>query len=227
MPSAALTARLPVFDIPHKGVRNALSQLSLLAGQTDYTDPAAVERLYQLGRQVFRLLTLHATDENEVTFHELDQRSTEASQHRREEHEELEELQHRLEQLLESIHRRAGLGEDLTGEGARFYQLFTELHAHHLEHMLEEERDTQPLLWKYFSDEELMGHRRTIIGRNRPEDLLLFFRFIIPGQNPQERAGLLRGVKAGAPAPFFQSILEMLKEVLPAQAYSRLVADLG
>ena len=51
------------YDVPHKGLRNALSQLSLLAGKTDYSKLEEVAQLRLLGDAVFKILTIHASDE--------------------------------------------------------------------------------------------------------------------------------------------------------------------
>lgn len=218
--------RLPIFDVPHKGVRNALSQLSLLAGQTDYTTPAAVTRLYRLGKQVFRLLTLHAADENEVTLKHLEKRVSGAAEHNLYEHEELETLQHDLEQQLEEMHVHSSDGADVSEQGVSFYQNFTALHALQLEHMLEEERETQVAIWQHFTDEELLSQRREIIDRNKPEDLLLMFRFIIPALNHTERTNVLRRIQANAPAPFFTTAIMTIQDVLPPEDFSRLISML-
>ena len=55
-------------------MRNALSQLQLLAGKTDYSNHQEVEQFYKLGDDVFEILTIHAADENEVTLAELELR---------------------------------------------------------------------------------------------------------------------------------------------------------
>lgn len=218
--------RLSVFDVPHKGVRNALSQFSLLAGQTDYATPAAVTRLYRLGNQVFRFLTLHAHHENDVTLKYLETRAPGAATHNLDEHEELEAFQRQLEQKLEQMHVQSSEGADVSDLGALFYQQFTELHAMHLQHMLEEERETQLAMWKYFTDEELIGQRREIIGNTKPDDLLLSYRFIIPAHSQQQRVNLLRGIRANAPAAFFSAILTTIQEVLPNEEFTRLVSML-
>ncbi len=64
--------RVRVFDIPHKGIRNGLSQLLILAGKTDYTDPSQVLALSNLTDQVFQLIRLHEADENEWVLPALD-----------------------------------------------------------------------------------------------------------------------------------------------------------
>jgi hypothetical protein len=35
--------RMKTYDVPHKGLRNALSQLSLMAGKTNYSNQQEVE----------------------------------------------------------------------------------------------------------------------------------------------------------------------------------------
>jgi len=222
----ATMQRLSVFDVPHKGVRHALAQLSLLAGQTDYTTPAAVTRLYRLGKQVFRLLHIHAAHENEVTLKHLESRVPGAGEHNLDDQEALEAFQQELEQQLEEMHVHSSEGADVSATGASFYQKITELHALHLQHMLEEERETQAAMWEYFTDEELLGQRREIIERSKPDELLLMYRFILPAQSHQERVNLLRGIKANAPAPFFTTILSTMQEVLSPEEIDRLVSIL-
>lgn len=69
------------FDVPHKGIRNGLSQLSLLAGKTDYENANEIESLFKLGKEVFTILTTHANDENDVSLKALEERLEGASQH--------------------------------------------------------------------------------------------------------------------------------------------------
>ena len=66
---------MKTYDVPHKGLRNALSQASLLAGKTNFADVLEVEILYRLGADVFKILNIHAADEDEVTLAELEKRS--------------------------------------------------------------------------------------------------------------------------------------------------------
>lgn len=212
--TAAVKERIPVFDLPHKGIRNALSQMSLLAGQTDYTTFASVDRLYRLGKMVFRFLKLHAEDENGIVFKYLDERVPTATEHERDDHERLEALQYTLEQQLENLHILASEGQDVSEQGAYFYQLFSELHGMHLAHMLEEEREVQPQIYAHFSDEEILEQRQEIIGKNKPEDLLIMWRFMLPAFSQATRIGLLKAFKAGMPEPAFAAIMKILKEVL-------------
>ena len=96
--------RMKTYDVPHKGLRNALGQLSLLAGKTNYTQQKEIEELYALGKDVFKLLTIHATDEDEVTLRELEIRCPGCSVHDMEDHKVIHLEQEKLETLLETIY---------------------------------------------------------------------------------------------------------------------------
>src|SRR5665213_2274260 len=114
-------SRMKSYDVPHKGLRNALSQLQLLAGKTDYSNHQEVEQLYKLGEDIFKILTIHATDENEVTLAELEQRCPGCSQHDIDDHEEIHLTQDNLEKLLAKIYNSSKAGQDVTADGEEFY----------------------------------------------------------------------------------------------------------
>jgi len=210
------------YDVPHKGLRNALSQVQHLAGKTNYSNPNDVETLYNLGEDVFKILTIHATDENEVTLSELEQRCTGCSQHDFDDHEQIHLAQDKLEKLLAGIYTNSKAGQDVTEDGEEFYLGFSEFHGTYLAHTAEEERVTQPMLWKYFTDEELASHRRKIMAKNPPQILLIWFRFVIPSQSHKERIGLLTGFKKMASEPFFNEGMQVIKKVLTEEEFDQL-----
>jgi hypothetical protein len=215
------TNRPDSFSVPHKGIRNALLQLSVLAGQTDCSNSHDVRRLKELGREVFLILTTHAQDENDVSLTELEKKLGISSHHDREEHEKIEAQQAQLEELLEKI----SLG-DSNNIGKEFYVLLNRFIAVYFAHMNGEETLTQELLWKHFTDEELAGHRQKIMKNLDPDVLLLWFKFIIPAMSLQESVGLLSGFKANAPASFFQRSMGLLKEVLGDHRFGILESQL-
>lgn len=217
-----MTTRMKPYDVPHKGLRNALSQLSLLAGKTNFSDPQEVAKLHLMGLDVFTILTLHATDENEVTLAELEKRCPGASQHDVDDHEQIHLVQNNLENLLAKMYAKSQAGQDVTEDGAEFYLALSEYHGTYLKHTAEEERVTQPLLWKYFTNEELAALRGKIMARNPPHTLLIWFRFVIPSQSHMERVGLLSGFKKMVPAPFFGEGMQVIQEVLSAKEFDEL-----
>ena len=212
--------RMKTYDVPHKGLRNALSQMSFLAGKTDYANPQEVEQLYNLGVDVFKILTIHASDENEVTLAELETLCPGCSQHDIEDHKQIHKMQDNLENLLAKIYAGSKSGKDVTEESSEFYLAFSEFHGEYLKHTAEEERVTQPMLWQYFTDEQLASHRGKIMAKNPPQTLLTWFRFVIPSQSHNERVGLLSGFKKMAPVPFFTEGMEVIKKVLTENEFN-------
>jgi len=219
--------RIKTYDVPHKGIRNALSQLLLLAGKTDYSEPLQIKDLYDLGMDVFKILTIHAADENEVTLAHLELHCPGCSKHDMEDHEIIHREQDKLEQLISKIHSGSLAGLDMAEDGAEFYLSFSEFQGRYLQHMAEEERITQPLLWKHFTDEELSMHRVEIMSKNPPAMLLTWFRFVIPAQAYAERIGLLSTFKKLAPAAFFEEGMRTVARVIPEVEYEMLCKGLG
>jgi hypothetical protein len=187
--------RIKIYDVPHKGLRNALSHLSLRAGNTNYSDKDAVAELYQLGCDVFRIMTVHAEDENNIGLAALEARCPGASQHDMDDHEHIEAKQAELEKLLTKIHADVQAGKDAAEDGAEFYLAFSEFHGEYLAHTAEEERVTQPLIWQHFSDEEILAQRMKILGNMPPDAMQIWARFIVPALSEPERTGFLAGLE--------------------------------
>ncbi len=219
--------RLKTFDIPHKGLRNLLAQVTMLAGTTDFSNKAQVTHLHHLGRDLFQLLTEHARDENEIVLAALNQRQPGAGMHNEAEHEEIEKQQAQLEQMLETLVAKARKDGDVGYLAEQFFFEMNRFQSGYLLHMLEEEEETQRLLWKYFSDAELLEMRKQIIGRMSPATQLQWYRFSAPYMSHAGRLQWLKAVKAAAPAPFFIQILETLEMVLSGADFKRLQGDLG
>lgn len=102
-----------------------------------------------MGKDVFKIFTIHAADENEVTLAELEQRCAGCSKHDFEDHEIIHRLQANLEKLLSEMFDNSKAGQDVTAEGETFYLSFSEFHGIYLEHTAEEERVSQPMLWQH------------------------------------------------------------------------------
>ena len=152
----------------------------------------------------------------------MEQRCTGCSQHDMEDHEQIHLAQEKLEKLLAKLYSNSKAGQDVTEDGEEFYLAFSEFHGTYLEHTAEEERVTQPMLWKYFTDEELASHRGKIMAKNPPQTLLIWFRFVIPAQSHKERVGLFTGFKKMAPEPFFNEGMQVIKQVLTEKEFDEL-----
>jgi hypothetical protein len=75
--------REPIFDLPHKGLRIALSELTAAATGNDLSVDAERSVFENLFHAVWELIDAHSHTEERVTFSELDQRAPGAPRARR------------------------------------------------------------------------------------------------------------------------------------------------
>lgn len=215
-------ATLRPLDPPHKGIRNALSQLSLAAGSTAATDTAAVEALVNLGIDVLDFLDEHADFEEKYILEPLEERVPGAGADDYAAHQELEKKVQSLRDLLSSL--TSTPNQDTVDA---FYTEVVLFQAAYLVHMAQEEASTERLMMEHFSDEELIGHQIAIMGETSFESLLRMFRFIAPARRLDENLQVLHAFRANAPEPAFAAVMQTLQAAMPPAQYNALVVALG
>ena len=215
-----------VYEVPHKAIRNALSQFSLLAGNTDYNDKSEMEKLKNVADDIFKLLDSHAKHENNVPLKYLEQKLSGSSVHDKEDHARIESEVYKLEESLKDLYERSGQGEDLRYPANDFYVQLSDFHAKYLLHMLEEERETQPLLWKNFTDEELFQQETEIRSNIPPEEMLMMAKYMFPAFSNSARVEMLRSIAAAAPPQFYEAVMKVAESVLSADVFKKLKTQL-
>ncbi|MBI1225051.1 MAG: hypothetical protein GC192_07410 [Bacteroidetes bacterium] len=214
--------RYQVFDVPHKALRLALSNLLNLAAKTDFAVAQDISSLKNLMAEVFSLIKSHSHHEDDIAFPELDKLLPNATQHDREEH---IKLHARLDALLvevETVFKTVENGKDAAGIGRDLYTNLCVLHADMLNHMMEEERDTQPIIWLYMSDEELMSMEPRIMAALTPDMSMLWMKYILPTKTEKELVEMLKGMQQMAPPPVFEATMNLAETVLPASSWENL-----
>jgi hypothetical protein len=218
--------RVQVYDAAHKGLRNALSQLQFLCGKTNFERTTEVQKLFDLSREVFSLFKIHARDENEVTLVELEARSPGAADRDRRFHDRLAAERRSIEDFMTTIYTDANLGRSVADMGAELFLLLTKYHADCLLHIVEEETITQLELWRFFTDEELIKQRFTILERNPPDILLTWIKFIIPAQNLAERVRFLGPLRKAVSTPLLNHAIKLIRLEIPEDEFQALSREL-
>lgn len=214
--------RIKSFATPHKALRNVISKFSFTLGHTNFADPEQLQDLKSIGNEMFILLNDHVNTENNHTLKHLEERAKGASDHDKEDHERLEEIQHSLQQQLERF-----TGKETTDQVHDFYLAFSLFHSEYLEHIHEEETVTELLMQEFFTDEELIQHRMTIMKKLEFPVLLLWMKYVIPAQSEEESIGMLSGLKAGAPKEAFQAVLNTIKPQMSSVRFDSLLSRLN
>lgn len=208
--------RYQIFDVPHKALRLAFSNLLTQAGKTDFSIPQDIALLKQLMAEVFSLVKSHSHHEDDICFPDLDQLLPEATKHDREEH---IKLHARLDGLMMEIDSISQSPEAVVA-GRGLYTRLCVLHADMLNHMMEEERDTQPLYWQYMTDEELMAFEPKIMAAMTPDMSMLWLKYILPTKTETELVEMLGGMQQFAPPPVFEATMNLAETLLTPAEWS-------
>ena len=214
--------RMNLYAFPHKGLRNAISQLSQIAGNIDCSDQASLSSLKALADEVFTLLGLHAHSEESVVLPALESRVPDSTAENIAEHEQLENEIDAMKQELNAI--TTGSAPNVL---SHFYTTVSDFHSKYLTHMAMEESRMNALIWENFTDAELMEQHGKIMSTLSPEQIMMWFKYIVPALNPFERTIIMGGFKANAPVPFFDSVLDMLSGLIKQNEHQQLTAALN
>ncbi|MEZ5665039.1 MAG: hemerythrin domain-containing protein [Burkholderiaceae bacterium] len=99
--------------------------------------------------------------------------------------------------------------------------------ADNLQHMHVEETRLNRSLWAHYSDDELRGMHDALVASIDPPEMMQVLRWMVPNMSAPERLAVLGGMKAGAPAPVFEAVLDMLRPHLNERDWSKLTTGLG
>lgn len=187
----------------HKGLRLAHAQLIVRLGAAD---PLADQKPL-LGDLLAHLSIAsgHLDHEDSFIHPALEDVIPGATQdlvgHHRSHRDELD----RLRTLVEGL--QTAPRETRPAAWRELYLLFCAFVAADLEHMAHEEAVVWPQLCARYSDEELAELEMRIVGSLSPGETIAVMRIMLPAMAPEERIGLLSGMKAGAPPEAYQAVI--------------------
>jgi hypothetical protein len=210
--------RFKSLDPPHKGLRNALGQLTLLTGKTKFSDHQQVEKLKKLADEVFFLLKDHTKTENEFILKPLSEKNSTVAEPYFEDHTDIEEWENHL---LDSIKNLDGTQTD--DQGHLIYLNLCDFQSAYLDHIDEEDVELEEKLQKHFSDEELIQHQIKIMQQMEFLTLLLWFKYIVPARRTEENAQVLRNFKNNAPEEAFQAVIQTIQGELSHEEFEAII----
>lgn len=210
----------------HKGLRFGTCGLLLRLGSQDFTDEADTATLLGELRGHLALAAAHLRHEDEQLHTALEARMPGAARALDAQHREHEVRFAQLARIIAALEEAPAAARMARGQA--LYLALSAFLAEDLHHMYEEEAVTAPQLWRLFSDAELQAIEMAIIAGLTPAENIGYMRLMLPAMTPQQRAGLLSGMKAGAPAEAFDAVIELAaKPCLPAHDFRRLATDIG
>lgn len=219
------TPRYDIYAGIHKALRAMMTDTLMAVGRVDTNDAGEMHEMCERVLELTEILTRHLKHENEFIHLAMEQGRPGSSLRIAEEH-----VQHQtaISGLREAVGRLAAAESALAKRRAA-HALYHDLSlfvAENFDHMHEEETEHNAVLWSNHSDAELMAMEGRIVASIPPAVNLTIMRWMIPALSPAERADLLAGMRAAAPAPAFAAVLDAVRPHLSAQDWSKLMLTL-
>lgn len=209
----------------HKGIRAELFSLTLSAGRLDPADGRGREALVGEVDRVMDLLVAHAEHEDAAVQPVLEARLPSLAAQVAEEHASLE---HRMVGLRGTASEAAAAGPD--GRRLAVHQLYLDLASFtgsYLAHQDVEERVIMPALEAEVGVEAVVEVHHQILAGIPPEEMAASLAVMLPAMNIDDRAELLGGMRAEAPAEAFAGVWSLAGSVLAPGDHAALGARLG
>jgi hemerythrin HHE cation binding domain-containing protein len=209
----------------HKGIRAELFDVTLTAGRVDPSDAAAKSALAAHVATLVELLVSHAAHEDaavqpEIEIHLPDVAATIVADHAR------------LEARMDDLCVLANESVDSVGSARRDVAQFLYLElasftSEYLAHQNVEEQVVMPGLERAIGSEALAVIHGTIVASIPPQQAASSLAIMLPAMNVEDRAELLGGMRAGAPADVFAGVWGLTGAVLTPADYEQLAVRLG
>ena len=201
----ALDGRYDIYGNIHKGLRRTECLLLARLGANDFADAAATDKLLADIRRLLALAAAHVRHEDSEIHAALNGRGIAT---------ELVDAQHddhrtafaALESGIAAVETAPAAHRAEAGRA--LYLAFAAYIADDFAHMHEEETVTAPLLWRHFTDEELLAIEMRIIASLPPEENMAFTRIMLPAMNPDQRTALVGGMLQAMPREVFAAVVE-------------------
>jgi hypothetical protein len=223
--AAAGAPRVDLYSGIHKAIRALMGDALVAVGRMDCDDGLDMARATERVMELLDFCSMHLEKENRFVHAAMEARAPGAA----------ETIAHEHEEHAKEIAALASTVSALRGapDGQRFavqQELYAELSifiAQNFRHMRVEETAHNAVLWARYTDAELQGIHDSIVASIPPEKMLFTARWLVPAMSPRERAGLLAGMKAHAPAPAFAAVMATVRPHLTDIEWAKLEAALS
>jgi hypothetical protein len=218
--------RFDLYRSAHKGVRKALFDAVMRIGAADCRKQPEAMATAALARSIVALSRKHIASEMRFIHAAVEVREPGLMRTLDHAHDDHTQQLDWIEAIARDLEAAPTAGSRMT-LGGQLYEAVARFVSDELTHMAQEEQAIMPVLWRLFSDEELLGMQQAIIAALGPDGLAMFLRPMLPAMNPVEREKMLSGLKRGLPPEQWDGVWRLAGEVLDAFALSSLAASLG
>lgn len=216
--------RVNIFNQIHKGLRALLYETSLLLQQTDFSHEEEMKAAVERVTLVADLFDDHAHHEDEFILPAIQEYEPSIVDAFEQEHETDGRLTRALKDSLMAVQMASPLVR--TEMANELTKTFVHFMVFNLEHMSKEENILNKILWRYYSDDEILAIQKKILASLSPWSAATGSRWMMRGLNNPEIVRWLRSVEESAPESVFQNLFATAEKELPEHRFRRVLETL-
>jgi hypothetical protein len=226
--AATAVAAHPRFDMYtgiHKALRAFMADTLLRLGTLDHADDDERQQVLDQVDALLSQLRAHLDHENTFVHAAIEARCPGGAAHTAGDHVAHEDAIASLEDASRALRDARPAQRDAMG--LALYRHLSAFVAENLEHMLIEERDNQALLWKLYSDAELIAIHDALVASIDPGEMMRLMRWFAVALSAAELAPMFADMRAKAPAPAFEAMIDVVRSRMPEARWAKLARALG
>jgi hypothetical protein len=209
----------------HKGIRSELFAVTAKAGSIDLADRCDRVALLDHVTSVAAVLESHAHHEDVVIEPALMEHAPALAATIAADHHALEARFAWIGTLSGDL--AAAAGSDQRRLGHLLYLELSGFTSAYLAHQIVEERVVMPALERAIGVDAVLGMHVAIISSIPPDEMAQSLTFMLPAMNADDRAEMLGGIRATAPAEAFAGVVSLARSVLEPADFAATAARLG
>lgn len=217
--------RFDMYTPIHKALRALMADTLLAVGRMDVDDELEFAQVTQRVLELLEFCAGHVAHEDQFVHPVLEARvpgsSREAAAGHRSHEQEFQHLSAAVAAL------RAAPAAQRPAKALALYRELALFIAGNFEHMHVEETAHNAALWGAYTDQELVAAHDQLLAAIPPDEMMFTVRWLVPFMNPAERAGMLGAMRAAAPAPAFQAVVDTVRPHLTQREWSKLQRQLA
>ncbi len=218
--------RVNIFNQIHKGLRAALYDTAISLQQADFTSEAEADEVLAKIKEVVMLFDEHAHKEDTYILPAILQFEPSVVDSFEQEHVTDLALSHQLSTAVSQFENLLK-PEDRAEAGKKINIDFVSFLVFNLQHMAREEDILNRLLWRYYSDAEILQIQQRIVQNTQPWHQDFYSKWMLRGINHVEAALWLQSVQRAAPEVVYQTLFTKARQELPESRFKKLVETLS
>ncbi|HYM01765.1 MAG TPA: hemerythrin domain-containing protein [Stellaceae bacterium] len=219
------TPRFDGYKAIHKALRAFMGDTLAAASRMDPHDACDVAKTVEQIKTLLSFCRAHLHHENCFVHPAMEARAPGSSERVAGEHQHharaIEEL------ALDVLAVETTGGADREAAVGVLYRNLAHFIGENFVHMHVEETANNAVLWRAYTDAELLAIERELVASLTPEETARAARWMVPALNPAERVQFLSGVRQAAPPPAFAAVLALVRPHLTDLDWRKLTTALA